>query len=528
MDANNQYMEIFSNNLVHPYHGINYIWRIRCVREDFPKERSLALDEIAMKFVQAFFGQGRNQSENIKNLGDDLIKTLRRFVSNIPLNEKEFLNQLDIEYNLFHSKVQDLQIEKINEVLEYARKRYTLKTEYRSFFGIRSTLDERKAKFAERMFMQKVFTADIFIEEFFSHFSDFIVGIDDQMRRNISDNIEIKMRDFSRNFETLLTEKKNVIINLIMNIRNKVDPIRFSVMKYEYTGDAEMQQRTQWEIVYEDIINNEELELKQIVGFADNFVLINIGLKTSLVLMVITSKNYVTRALPSFFPDNNTVIATGSTEHCVVFLQNTMNKAFVGCLSDDRFIISKEINVYSEIVRGVLSAAYIQANKELFIINTNGNFSAVKIGDKPLTDSRHIVPTTYKSISISLSQKFVILISISEVYVFSYNLQLVYQEYTVPYYAGMRGNKFEQIFMTSINDISGTSIELDAERYIPVENSQITMNRIDAEYRRTIRLAVDIFTGMFRDGHFNQHESRRINPRTEEENKDSEEKKGVK
>ncbi|OMJ79205.1 hypothetical protein SteCoe_20804 [Stentor coeruleus] len=527
MDAESQPpAEIFSIYLVHPYHRINYIWRIRSVKEDFPKERSLALDGVTMSFTQEFFAQGRNQHDNIKRLGKDLISTFHRFVSNIPINDNEFLNQLENEYNIFHSKVQDMQIEKINEVLEYISKRYILKKEYRSFFGIRSTLDEKKAHFAERMFMQKVFTADIFKEEFFSHFSDFIAGIDEQMKRNISDNIEIKIREFARNFEILMSEKKNVIIKIITDIRSKVDPIRLSVMKYEYNGDldAEIQQKTQWEIVYEDIINNEELDLKQIIGFADDFVLITIGLKKSLRLMIITSKNYVTRALPNFFPDNNTVIASGSNEHCTILMQNTLNRAFIGCLSDDRFIISKEITIYSEIVKEISSAAYIQSNKELFIINTSGNFSAIKLGEKPLSDSRHVVPTTYRNISASLCQRFIVLISISEVYVFSYNLQLIYQEYTIPYYAGMRGNKFDQIFMTSINDISGSTIELDAEKRIPIGGSQITMSRIDAEYRRTIRLAADIFSVMLRDQNFAQHESKRINPRTEVEEAKEEEK----
>lgn len=503
-----------SNCLIQEYCNSNYLWKIICTEEQYPEKHLEAINSLNMQFVMKFFTLGRGETIELQYLGRELVKKLKEFICNINLNEPEFLVKLVEVFNHFHSEVMSLQSEKTREILVSAKNSFRFNQIYRRPIISDLVLEREENAFLTRMFETKNFTTENFVKEFVSTFKNFIEGYNPVVEKAVKDYVERVMQSFAHAFEKLLAEVRNRINAYLGDVISNFKPMRLSVMMYQLVDDENMQKTIQWEVVYEEFIHSEMVYLKQVLHFSSQYVMICVSFLKTNTIQFITNHNYQSRAILDMFPDSNTVIADGSTEDCLVLMQNTIKRAFIVHFYDDKIIINKEFTVYSESVKEIKVACYLKSKNELFIINQNGEFSINSVQpSKTKTSTNQVPPTVYKYISLTKCERFIVLISQSEAYVFTSNLELIYMDHSSPYYASVRENYFEMITLHSLKNIVVEKIPLDAEKLVKNPELNNIVRSIDANFRKTLKLTSDLITGMLEDDHFAGINAPRLNPK---------------
>ncbi|OMJ70730.1 hypothetical protein SteCoe_31231 [Stentor coeruleus] len=491
------------NCLIQEYCNNNYLWKIKCTEEQYPEKHLESINSLTTQFVVKFFTLGRAETSDLKHLGKELVRKLKEFICNINLNESEFLIKLEEAFNHFHSEIMSLQLEKTREILISAKNSFRFNQIYRRPIISDLVLEREENTFLTKMFETKNFTTENFIKEFVSTFKNFIEGYNLVVEKALKDYVERVMQSFAYAFERLLTEVRNRINIYLGDVISNFKPMRLSVMIYQLVEDENMQKMTQWEVVYEEYIHKESVYLKQVLNFSSHYAMICISFPTTNAIQFITNNNYQSRATLNMFPDSNSIIADGSTEDYLVIIQNTLKRSFIAHFYDDKIIINKEIPVFSETINEIKVACYLKSKNEIFIINQDGGLLICSVeSNKVKTSTNQIPPTNYKYISLTKCERFVVLISQSEAYVFTTNLELVYMDHSSPFYASVRDNYFEMITLNSMKDIVVEKIPLDSEQQVKNPKMNNMVKKIDANFRKTLKLTSDLITGMLEDDHF--------------------------
>ncbi|OMJ73677.1 hypothetical protein SteCoe_27584 [Stentor coeruleus] len=483
----------------------NYLWKITCTEEQYPEINLDELKKLNSTFSLEFFALGRGQTSNLENLVKEYTKIIKKDICNIDLDD--FLNKAKEIFNYFHSENMSIQLEKTRDILTSVKSSYKFNNIYRRPIISDLHLEREESIFLTKMFETKNFTTENFMKEFTSAFKNFIKVYNPIIEKTIEkDYVERIMQGFSYEFSKLLAEARNRLNTLLGDVILNFKPMKLRIMIYQLTDNENMQKMTQWEIIYEEFIHREPAYIKQVIKFSSNSVIVCVSFPIKNMIQLIRIFNFESKAISNMLPDCNTVIADGSTEDCLVFMQNTIKHAFIGRFYDDRIHINNEFPVYSENIKEIKVVCYLKSKNEFFIINQNGELSIYSVDPKKTKTSTNQVPisTQFKHISLTNCERFIVLLSYSEAYVFTSDLKLIYMDHSTPFYASIRGSFFEMINLNSSMNINIKKVPLDSENFVhnPNMNNVTTIMTINANIRNTLKLTSDLITGMLEDEHF--------------------------
>ena len=464
------------------------------------------------RFVIRFFSIGRAETKEINALSLEFYQLFQRFIRNLKVDKNEFISGLLSAFNDFHSQITTLQAEKTQEGISLIKNKFPFATVHHRFLVKDLQLADEEYLFTEAMFKTTAFTAENFFKEFDSHLKDFILGYSEVTERIIKGIIDQIMQGFSHHFEKILSVIKKTVSDQITKLIETIVPARLSLLMYEINEDLE-ERKYNWEVVYEEFIDKEHVCLKQAVPLSENHLLITLSLKDSDQLMVISNKQYVSRCLEDTIPDSNTIIASGSTIDSLIYLSNSQRRGTVSCYTNEnKIVLRREIQIYHESISEITSACYLKLGEEIVYIYNHGDIGQFSISKKPLTRIDEIVPTLYRAISLSLCQRFIVLLSEHEAYLYSHNLHLMYMDHSYPYFASIRGIKFIMIYLEQPNgsnignspfEISINSVTIDSESKLNAPEVNIINHRIDSIGHQTMNLAKELFGGVFQTRNFN-------------------------
>ena len=438
-------LQIDNKILIQKFCNQYYQWKIQTNYESLPANRKDALDSLISKFIIKFFSISRADTSNLETLATDFVGKLKEFIPNLAIDANSFKNRLIDEFNNFHYEITKLQNEKTLEAVQSIKATFTFTEVYKRILIRDLNRSEEEYLFIQKMFETKTFNTEIFLENYFKYLKCFIENFTDATEKVIRDYIDRIMGDFNHKFENNLSKVKNQVSDYINKVLSEINPVRVSVLM-SLLSDS---QQNPWEIVYEFFINAEPVALRQVVQLSPSLVLITIGLLDCKKLMVISDREYTTNRLQALCADDCTVIASGSIADSIVVFQNTEQKAFLGCLTDEAIILKGEIPVYVDEIRCVNSAAYVKSNNEVIFLHGDGVVAQVILQKKPFTSLTQVIPTTYRHISISDCGRFITLLSDHEVYLFSFQMILMYMDHSFPCFVDTREKLLDIILLSN-------------------------------------------------------------------------------
>jgi hypothetical protein len=489
------------NLIIQQYCNSYYVWKAETSQQSLPEHRKEAINSLANSFVIKFFSINRGDTNSLKNLTQEFLETIKKSIRNLKVDDADFISKFEENFNEFHYEISNLQIEKTNDALSTVKRSFLFKLVEHRIFLPDLLLENEESLFREKMFKLKAFTVDLFSEEFIKTFKEFIIGYNPATEKALRQYFEKIMMDFDHKFEITLSKIKKKILEIVNQLIQSIIPMKVTIsMRQINEGDEEKSHS--WEVVYEEFLDTEPVELKQVVCLANDFALITLSLKDFKHLLIVYYQVFRSFTIDKLVYDENTVIASGSCIDSIILLHNTLRKAYVSCFTDENLIIRKEIEVYHESVNYVTSGCYLKFNSELILLYNQGQYLRIMLEKKNPTNLDQVVPINYKTISISNDQRFIIMTSDTETYLFSNKMYLIYMDHSVSMFSCVRNNTLNLVNTDENGVFRMYTVGIEAERMVSVPEVIVDTDRINSEAKRTFQLAATLFSGFFKSNNF--------------------------
>jgi hypothetical protein len=105
-------------------------------------------------------------------------------------------------------------------------------------------------------------------------------------------------------------------------------------------------------------------------------------------------------------------------------------------------------------------------------------------------------------VTVSECERFIVLLSNDETYVFTAGMELVYMNHSRPFYADINGIEVYMVFMDSTKNISVMNVQMENEALVNLPEPRSREHRVDSEVRRTIRLGQELIKGFLGSSNF--------------------------
>lgn len=489
-----------------------FLWKLQQVQEDYPEEGRSSLFSIVNKFIIDFFKVDRGDNEYLTSLTRELIKTLRKFIRNIKIDDEKFLKYTINEFSLFHSEIIDFQRDKALEILNSIKNTYKLNSKVKKFLIPDLNLGEETNVFMTKITEMSSLSFNTFYDLFISTFKDFFSDYNETIKDLLRDYIEKSINDFNHKFEKSLAKTKNQLHSYLLDIIHTINPARLTVYMKEVSDDFE--NTSPWMVSFEVMIDRENVELKQVLYLNESSLIITLAFKESNRLMVVFSNQHIISFCDHDLMDSDTLICEGSSKDNLIFIHNTLRKAFIVIEVDNRLEAKTELkSFFSDLMMGITSAVFLRQAKEIITVDEQNSLSIFSIESKVLSKTSELVPTKYRSVGLSACGNFIYLISLTEVYVFTSKCELVIQDFRLPDLACL--NKF-CLIMCQIQpeeSFKFTILPINKD-YLAQKNIRASLTEnIEYQVRNTVSFGRELIEGLMKKSHFNKFCPPEINPK---------------
>ena len=214
--------------------------------------------------------------------------------------------------------------------------------------------------------------------------------------------------------------------------------------------------------------------------------------------MIVSNKEYITNSLNELIDDESAIIAYGSLKDTLFYFNNKLKKAFKCYLSDTSITSTSEVNVFSDTIININEGIYLQSYNVLLVLYNEGLFDQIPLKHNQALSMNEIsLNALYRHMYISKCYRFIILFSNCEVWLFSYHLNLLLQEYQHPLTALVRGNKLEMFFVENDNIILFRPIEIAAESMLAMPENKINFDYListkNESWKLMKKMAIEMF-----------------------------------
>ena len=496
------------NSLIQKLFEEYHLWTLHSSEEYLPDNINNSREQLITEFLKGFFAFDKACSEQLKIFTCEFIEKLNEFIPNLPFSREEFCAKMIDEYNIYHSENESLQNEITLEILSLVKDAVIVNEIYHRSVLSDLYLSDKEQIFLEKVFVSRIFNSEIFLYYYFKYLKCFIEGYTKNTEKLIKDLVESSMKHFSDRLLMIRAEAKRKVYEITTEFLNKVNYVRISVYLSQLSELPNSR-----EVVYEFFANKEEVNLQQVVQLSPGHVLITIHLVQSKSIIFISYNTYRTTRLNHPFTDDKIVIASGSTIDSIIIFQNTLKKAKVACMGLKNISLSKGLKIYSDSTTEVISACYIECNNEILFINSQGGLGQFSLRLKAITPLSQVTPSIYRKIQITDCKRFIILLSKRELYLFSFQMILMYVDHTCPHIADVKDKALYFFFFENESNVTIRSIAIDSEHMIHTPYSCNTFQKIDAKIARCDQFVYDIFNGLFQKRNFRKISVPDVKPR---------------
>ena len=492
--------EALQTSLIQKLFGEYHHWTLHSREEELPDDIDQSRQQLITEFINGFFLFDKACSPQLKVFAGEFIEKLKEFILNLPFTAEEFCEKMINEYNIFHYRNSSLQNETTLEIISSVKKSFIINQIVKRSIRSDLSLHEQEQIFLGKMFEARIFNSKMFLHYYLKYLKCFIEGYSPDTEKEIKDTVERFMQNYCEQLSGTLDETSIKVNSYISELLNKINYVRNSV----YLSQLSFTGKDGQEVVYEFFAHKEEVCLQQVVQLSPEHVLITINLVQSKNFIIISYNIYTTTRLSHPFIDDKIVIASGSTVDSIIIFQNTKRMVEVACMGLDSIIVKRQIDIYrSAIIGSVISACYIQVNDEVLFINDNGHIQQFCLKRKgTLTSLKQVAPTSYRKIIMTDSNRFIILLSKFDLFLFSFQMELVYQGSCFPHTADFKDKELDIIFFENSADIIVKSIPITLEHMVENRYSGNFLEKINAKLLNTRKSAKGMIKGVFRNRSF--------------------------
>ena len=360
-------------------------------------------------------------------------------------------------------------------------------------------LAEEEQEFLNDVFQEELFRTELILKKFNNHFADFIDGYNKTAENNIKDFIMRIEEEYYHQISMLVSVIKRKITDHLQDLIDFLRLQRVIIQFYKINSSQENQQN-KWETAYEGIFYQEEMKLKQVVRIKSNVLLLSVTFEVSNATNFIIFRNFQSKSLKKV-RGNELLVCNGSDIDSLAFFNNTDKILFIGCIREDKeFITIKEFPFQIDINGSIISASYLKACKEIIYTDTSGKIGSFSL-TKNLRDISELNKKLYFQVIISDCQKYFILLSTKELELYNLNLQMLYISMDIVKNAFIEDRSIRMLCFDDQNNILIKNIKITNQNTNDSQN--ISMDRVHAEFSKSVVLAKELITGLFKKNTYN-------------------------
>lgn len=493
----------FNENLLLQLYGAKpYFWKLQKVATQYSVEDRSSLSLIIKSYIQQFTQTRRAKDKEIQKLTNQFLGVVKSYFRNLKLDLSQFFSFSLNLHDMFHSKLIDLQRDAATTVLSESKQKFHFTPLLSRFLLKDIVLEERQSEFLTNIIEMEQFNQDKLKTLFLSSFQDFITGYSLDKEETILQIISKALKVYSTKENELLDSTVGMLKNCLQEAVNIVKPTRTLLLMMQLPDSQDS--ISHWELVSENVFDNEEIDLRQVVSIGETGVIATFSLKQSNILLLLISKNFITNLCETDIPDSNTVLCEGSDQNLIVYFSNTQKKYVIAYEQENKLVVRKEFQFNVNGLVSVKSAVLIQKN-HVGLINQDGNFLLISLEGKTCTvDSSQVCLKAYERISLSQCGNFVVLASRTETFVFNQKLELMILDYGMPMFSFMLDVSLICIEKQGENNIVIRGVEYPFT-YEKSKAKSSYGERISMEYKKTMEFGRNLLTEMLKDNKFVGH-----------------------
>lgn len=493
----------FSECLLLQVYGVKpYFWKLQKQVAEYSVEDRSSLSLLIKSYIQHFTQTRRAKDKDIQRLTEQFVETVKSYFRNLKIDFSHFFKFALGLHDQFHSKLIDLQRDTATTVLSESKTKFHFTPLLSRFLLKDIVLEEREGDFMTNIIEIEQFNQEKLRTLFLNKFQDFITGYSLDKEEVILQIISKALKVYSHSENELLDKIVGMLKTNLQELINTVKPSKTLLLMLQLPDSQES--ISHWELVTEVVLDNENIELKQVITINESGVLATLSLKQSNVLLLVFSQNFLTTICETDIPDSNTIICEGSDQNNIIYFNNTLKKCVLAYEQENKLIIKKEIPFNINGLDSVKSAVLIQKNV-VGLLNQDGNFFLFALEGKiDSVDSSQICLKTYNKISLSQSKSFITLGSSTEIFVFNTKLELMILDYGNSLFAFMMNSSLVCIEKQE----EGNTVVRRVDYPFSYERAKGKSNyaeRISFEYQKTMQFGKTLLTDILKDNKFVSH-----------------------
>lgn len=460
-----------------------YYWELDLIPEPLTDKIKHYLLKDHPILEKKLFELSIGDSAGLRKRCKEYLENLTEIIPNLLIDENCFINQIQTFFDEFSYELTNLQLDKAREILKEIKNNYPFNLVYKKFLFKELKLEEEEKEFLTEIFEIKVFRSEIVTKKFIARFGNFIEGYNSTVEQSIKNFIMRSEEEFIHVLNILVGVTKEKIKNFISSLFDSFKLIR-AVIRISKITPGQLQQRSVWENIYDDMLAQEEIKLSQVVRFDKSSVFICLSFKDSKFISIIWIKNFESISVIKSIPDPDTIVADGSTPDFIVLCKNSEKKILLGNIKGNKFCLREEMNLFSNEVDKIVSLSVLKKAKQLLYISQSRKLYLVHLPSKieKRIPSMH-QDTCYNEVRVSKSENFVILISESQLIVSNSDLLITYVEKSLPNSSVIESNELLMLYVPDKDVPSIKSINMSLEANHSASNN-IFMNLFRSDSRR--------------------------------------------
>lgn len=493
----------FNEQLLLQLYGAKpYFWKLQKVAAQYSVEDRSSLSLAIKSYIQHFTQIKSGKDKEIQKLTDQFVGVVKSYFRNLKLDLSQFTSYSIGLHDKFHSQLIDLRRDAATTVLSESKKKFHFTPLLSRFLLKDIVLEEQEGKFITIIIENEQFNQEKLKTLFLNSFQDFITGFSLDKEETILQIISKALKVYLTKENELLDSTVGMLKDCLQEAVNIVKPTRTLLLMMQLPDGPDS--INHWELVTENVFDNEEIELKQVISTGETGIFATFSLKQTNALLLVISQNFITNLCETDIPDCDTVFCEGSNQNFIVYFNNTLKKYVIAYEQENRLITRKEhqFNVNGLIM--VKSAVLIQKN-HAGLINQDGHFLLINLEGKASTvDSSQVCLKVYEKISLSQCGNFIVLASNTETFVFNQKMEMMILDYGMPMFSFMLDASLICIEKQGENNIVIRAVEYPFSYEKSKSKSSYT-ERISMEYKKTMEFGKNLLTEMLKENKFVGH-----------------------
>jgi hypothetical protein len=488
-----------------------YLWKIQQTEEDYPDEGKSQFLGIIKKFTIDFFKVERGNTNELQNLTKDLIKALRLFIRNIKIVDNDLISYVIEQYSSFHNEIIDLQREKALEIVNTTKQSFSFQPKVKRFLLSDLDLEYEINVYMTKVIQKKSLIFTEFVELFISSFKPFILDYSQTLESSLIDYIQKVINDFNHRFERALAFTKAQLESHLIQIIESISPVRVTVLMKEIN---EKDRFSPWMVCFEKMFDKEPIKLQQVSQISPSTVMITLSFEQSNMIFIAFNDNFIVSIFENNLEDSSTILCEGSTREDLLFIHNKLRMAFFAFERERKIEIKSKVDIFSENIEKITSAAILRISKEVVFVDGKGNLHFFSFGKTANETSKvQIVPTLYRSVGLSTCGNFLMLCGRTETYVLTNKLEMVIQDFHVPELACLTNRVLFMLNEEIEEGVVVSRAQINSDYISDVKVSTSVIDKVDYEIRATYSFGRDLIGGILEKDRFSKFKPPELNPK---------------